>query len=129
MVEVGDRVLVESEKVGAVTRSGVVTDVDGRLITVLGLRIVIDVHTQAPVACRSRAMSRKPTRLTAPERVRRSGWTHRAERQIRSLVLYVDLVGSRRIWPAHVGWVVGPDGSRPVPSDRLDDQPPGSSTG
>ena len=34
MVEIGDRVLVESEKVGAVTRSGVVTDVDGRLITV-----------------------------------------------------------------------------------------------
>ena len=34
MVDVGDRVLVESEKVGAVTRSGVVTDVDGRLITV-----------------------------------------------------------------------------------------------
>ena len=34
MVEVGDRVLVESEKVGAGTRSGVVTDVDGRLITV-----------------------------------------------------------------------------------------------
>ena len=34
MVEVGDLVLVESEKVGAVTRSGVVTDVDGRLITV-----------------------------------------------------------------------------------------------
>ena len=28
MVEVGDRVLVESEKVGAVTRSGVVTEVD-----------------------------------------------------------------------------------------------------
>jgi hypothetical protein len=35
MVEVGDRVLVESEKVGSVTRSGVVTAVDGRLITVL----------------------------------------------------------------------------------------------
>jgi hypothetical protein len=34
MVEVGDRVLVESEKVGSVTRSGVVTAVDGRLITV-----------------------------------------------------------------------------------------------
>jgi Domain of unknown function (DUF1918) len=34
MVEVGDRVLVESEKVGAATRSGVVTAVDGRLITV-----------------------------------------------------------------------------------------------
>jgi hypothetical protein len=34
MVEVGDRVRVESEKVGVVTRSGVVTEVDGRLITV-----------------------------------------------------------------------------------------------
>jgi hypothetical protein len=44
-------------------------------------------------------------------------------RQIRSLVLCVDLVGSRRIWPAQVGRVVDLDGSRPVPSDRLDDQP------
>ncbi len=34
MVEVGDRVLVESEKVGQVARSGVVMAVDGRLITV-----------------------------------------------------------------------------------------------
>jgi hypothetical protein len=34
MVEVGDRVLVESEKVGTLTRSGVVTAVSGRLITV-----------------------------------------------------------------------------------------------
>ena len=34
MVEVGDRVLVESEKVGAGTRGGVVTEVEGRLITV-----------------------------------------------------------------------------------------------
>jgi Domain of unknown function (DUF1918) len=34
MVEVGDRVLMESEKVGAGTRSGVVTEVEGRLITV-----------------------------------------------------------------------------------------------
>ena len=34
MVEVGDRVLVESQRVGDVTRSGVVTAVDGRLITV-----------------------------------------------------------------------------------------------
>jgi hypothetical protein len=34
MVEVGDRMLVESEKVGMVTRSGVVMAVDGRLITV-----------------------------------------------------------------------------------------------
>jgi hypothetical protein len=40
-------------------------------------------------------------------------------RQIRSLVLCVDLVRSRPIWPAHVGRVVDPDGSRPVPSDRL----------
>jgi hypothetical protein len=37
------------------------------------------------------------------------------DRQIRSLVLYVDLVGSRRIWPAHVGRLVDPVGSRPVP--------------
>ena len=34
MVQVGDRVLVESEKVGSATRSGVVTAVAGRLITV-----------------------------------------------------------------------------------------------
>jgi hypothetical protein len=43
-------------------------------------------------------------------------------RQIRRLVLCVDLVGSRGIWPAHVGWVVDLVGSRRVPSDRLDDQ-------
>jgi hypothetical protein len=42
--------------------------------------------------------------------------------QIRSLVLCVDLVGSRRIWPAHVGRVVDPDRSRRIPSDCLDDQ-------
>src|SRR5215218_3463838 len=42
--------------------------------------------------------------------------------QIRRLVLGVDLIGSRPIWPAQVGCLVGPDGSRPVPSDRLDDQ-------
>ena len=35
MVEVGDRILVESERVGSPTRSGVVTAVDDRLITVL----------------------------------------------------------------------------------------------
>jgi hypothetical protein len=34
MVNVGDRVLVESEKVGSATRSGVVTAVDGKMITV-----------------------------------------------------------------------------------------------
>src|SRR5918993_3731768 len=44
-------------------------------------------------------------------------------RQIRSLVLYVNLVGSRRNWPAHVGRVVDPDGSSRVPLDRVDDQP------
>ena len=44
-------------------------------------------------------------------------------RQIRSLVLYVDLVDSRRIWPAQVGRPVDLVGSRRVPSDRLDNQP------
>ena len=37
-------------------------------------------------------------------------------------MLGVDLVGSRRIWPAHVGCLVDPVGSRRVQSDRLDDQ-------
>jgi hypothetical protein len=52
--------------------------------------------------------------------------------QIRRLVFSVDLVGSRRIWPAHVGCLVDPDGSRRVLLDRLDDQPDdqaGQSTG
>jgi hypothetical protein len=34
MVKVGDHVLIESEKVGSATRSGVVTAVDGPLLTV-----------------------------------------------------------------------------------------------
>jgi hypothetical protein len=34
MVDVGNRVEVESEKVGSVTRCGTVTGVDGRMITV-----------------------------------------------------------------------------------------------
>jgi Domain of unknown function (DUF1918) len=34
MVSIGDRVLIESEKVGSATRSGVVTAVEGSLITV-----------------------------------------------------------------------------------------------
>ena len=34
MVKVGDHVEVESEKVGSATRSGVVTAVEGRLLTV-----------------------------------------------------------------------------------------------
>ena len=57
---------------------------------------------------------------TASRRVRWSDPT--SDRQLRSLVLGVDLVGSRRIWPSHVGRVVDPDGSSRVPSDRLDDQ-------
>ncbi len=34
MVSSGDRVQIESEKVGSVTRTGTVTAVDGRMITV-----------------------------------------------------------------------------------------------
>jgi hypothetical protein len=37
-------------------------------------------------------------------------------------MLGVDLDGSRRIEPAHVGCLVGPDGSRRIQKDRLDDQ-------
>jgi hypothetical protein len=37
-------------------------------------------------------------------------------------VLCVDLVGSRPIWPAHVGGLVDLVESRWVLSDRLDDQ-------
>jgi len=43
-------------------------------------------------------------------------------RQIRSLVLCVDLVGSAPIWPAQVAGVVDLVGSRRIPLDRLDDQ-------
>jgi ADP-heptose:LPS heptosyltransferase len=35
-------------------------------------------------------------------------------------MLGVDPDGSRTIWTAHVGCLVGPDGSRRVPSDRLE---------
>jgi hypothetical protein len=37
-------------------------------------------------------------------------------------MLGVDLDGTRRISPAHVGGRVGPDGSRRKQLDRLDDQ-------
>ena len=40
---------------------------------------------------------------------------------IMSRMLRVGLDGSRRIEPAHVGCLVGPDGSRPIQNDRLDD--------
>ena len=36
-------------------------------------------------------------------------------------MLGVDLDGSRRIEPAHVGWPVGLDGSRRIQTDRVDD--------
>jgi hypothetical protein len=57
--------------------------------------------------------------------VRNSAWRGTLEpqnHQIRSLVLCVDLVGSRRIWPAQVGCLVDLVGSRRVLSDRLDNQ-------
>ena len=45
------------------------------------------------------------------------------DRQIRSLVLRVELVGSRRIYPAQVECLVDPDGSRRrICSDPSDDQ-------
>ena len=37
-------------------------------------------------------------------------------------MLGVELDGSRRILAAHVGYLVGPDGSRRIQTDRLDDQ-------
>jgi hypothetical protein len=37
-------------------------------------------------------------------------------------MLGVGLDGSRRIQPAHLACPVGPDRSRPIPTDRLDDQ-------
>jgi hypothetical protein len=40
---------------------------------------------------------------------------------ITSRMLGVDLDGSRGIWPAHVGCLVGPGGSRRIQKDRLDD--------
>jgi hypothetical protein len=44
----------------------------------------------------------------------RAGRDSNPNRQLRSLVLRVDLVGSRPICPAQVGCLVGPDGSRPI---------------
>src|SRR4029450_559685 len=46
----------------------------------------------------------------------------RHDHKTRRPVLRVDLVRSRRIWPVHVGRLVDLDGSRRIPSDRLDDQ-------
>jgi co-chaperonin GroES (HSP10) len=41
MVEVGDRILVESEKVGTVTRSGVVTAVEDANHCAMGLGLAV----------------------------------------------------------------------------------------
>ena len=58
MVEVGDRVVVESEKVGTLTRGGVVMAVEGRLITVRwGIPAPSRSSSQAPDRCESRATS------------------------------------------------------------------------
>jgi hypothetical protein len=70
MVEVGDRVLVESEKVGAVTRSGVVTAVEDRHYRALGLRLGIGLRPErrVPGGHWSRAASggcRQPLKLCA----------------------------------------------------------------
>jgi hypothetical protein len=64
----------------------------------------------------------------APQAPTRFKQASSADHQIRSLVLSVRLVGSRRIWPAQVGCLVDPVGSRRVPSDRLDDQPDDQAT-
>jgi hypothetical protein len=49
-------------------------------------------------------------------------WDSNPRPSITRQKLRVGLVGSRRIWAAHVGGVVDPVGSRTAPSDRLDDQ-------
>jgi hypothetical protein len=65
----------------------------------------------------------KPQIMALTSNLKRAARDSNPNRQIRSLVLYVGLVGSRRNWPAQVGRLVDLDGSRRVPSDRLDDQP------
>ena len=65
MVAVGDRVVVESEKVGTLTRSGVVMAVEGRLITVRWDSGVQSVFIPAPDRCESPATSRQLGRSTA----------------------------------------------------------------
>ena len=67
MVEVGDRILVESEKVGSVTRSGVVTAVDDRLITVRWDSGSESVFVPSAGALRVTGHSRPLGRSTAPE--------------------------------------------------------------
>jgi hypothetical protein len=58
--------------------------------------------------------------LDCGQETERSG--HVLNLPITSRMFGVDLDGSRRIEPAHVGCLVGPDGSRRIQKDRLDDQ-------
>ena len=67
MVEVGDRVLVESETVGTVTRGGVVMAVEGRLITVRWDSGSESVFVPSADRCGSRATSRPLGRSIAPK--------------------------------------------------------------
>jgi hypothetical protein len=80
--------------------------------------------TRTPIGCRRRTSARPAGTCSPGERCARSltSSPRSPNRQIRSLALSVGLVGSGRILPAHVGCLVDPDGSRRVPSDRLDDQ-------
>jgi hypothetical protein len=81
-----------------------------------------------PLSTQSR-LSPAPRREPSSRRTRRASLyammlaarDSNPNRQIRSLVLCVDLVGSRRILAAHVGCLVGPDGSRRIQTDRLHD--------
>ncbi len=75
MVEVGDRVLVESEKVGSVTRSGVVTAVDDQLITVRwdsGSESVFVPQRRVPSGHRPRAAHRAGRQVLSCQRRRRA---------------------------------------------------------
>ena len=67
MVEVGDRVLVESETVGTVTRGGVVMAVEGRLITVRWDSGSESVFVPSADRCGSRATSRPLGRSITPK--------------------------------------------------------------
>jgi hypothetical protein len=88
-------------------------------------RLVAPVEVVPDGAGRERLSGHRSTGLAARPLAHprhRRGEDSNPNRQICSLVLRVDLVGSRRICPAHVGSLVDRIGSRRNPSDRLDDQ-------
>ena len=64
MVQVGDRIQVESEKVGSATRAGVVTAIEGHLLTVRwdGGRESVFV----PSACSMRVLETAAERPESP---------------------------------------------------------------